>query len=82
MIHWMLWQSLLDFAWLLFLLFMLKYFWQDRQLLAQTRDWLITKGRITVFEWAREGHLLWPKIEYDYQIFDQEFQGEYLFLDT
>lgn len=75
-------QSLLDLAWLLFLLFMLRHFWRDRSALAQARSWLITKGRITSFEWTREGPRLWPRIEYSYQVFDKDFQGEYLFLDT
>lgn len=76
------WQGLLDLVWLIFLLSMLRHFWRDRQLLAQTKFWLITKGHITVFEWTREGHRLWPRVEYTYQVFDQDFQGEYLFLDT
>ncbi|WP_078767506.1 DUF3592 domain-containing protein [Legionella maceachernii] len=61
---------------------MLRYFWRDRRALAQTRSWLITKGRITSFEWTREGPRLWPRIKYHYQVFDQDFEGEYLFLDT
>lgn len=76
------WQSLLDLVWLLFLIFLLRYFWRDRKALVQTRSWLITKGRITSFEWTREGPRLWPRIKYSYQVFDQDFVGEYLFLDT
>lgn len=75
-------RGLLDLAWLLFLLLMLRHFWRDRQLLRQARFWLITKGRISQFRWVRDGHRLWPKIEYVYRVFDHEFQGEYLFLDT
>lgn len=76
------WRGLLDLAWLFFLLFMLRYFWRNRQFLAQSKDWLITKGRITLFEWTQEGPRLWPKIQYTYQVFDKDFYGEYLFLDT
>lgn len=61
---------------------MLWYFWRDRQFLAQAKYWLITKGRITLFEWTQEGPRLWPKIQYTYQVFDKDFYGEYLFLDT
>ncbi|PJE18364.1 DUF3592 domain-containing protein [Legionella drozanskii] len=61
---------------------MLRHFWRDRTALAQARSWLITKGRITTFEWTRAGPRLWPRIQYTYQVFDQDFQGEYLFLDT
>lgn len=50
--------------------------------MAQTKFWLITKGRITSFEWTKAGPRLWPRIEYRYQVFDNDFQGEYLFLDT
>ena len=28
------------------------------------------------------GHSIWPKIEYTYQVHDQDLIGEYLFLDT
>jgi len=76
------WQGFMDIAWLLFLLFLLRHFWQDRQALAKARHWLITKGRITQFLWTRERHQLWPKIEYTYQLYDKDFVGEYFFLDT
>ena len=76
------WRAGLDLIWLIFLLYLLWHFWRDRQFLAQTQDWLITKGRITLFEWTREGPRLWPKIQYKYQVLDQDFYGEYLFLDT
>jgi hypothetical protein len=76
------WQGMVDQMWLIFLLFMLWYFWRERKKLAQTKDWLITKGRITVFEWTRENEQLWPKIEYSYQVFDKNFYGNYFFLDT
>ena len=76
------WRGLLDILWLLFLLSMVWHFWRERQLLTQTKFWLITKGRITSFEWTKVGPRLWPRIEYRYQVFDKDFQGEYLFLDT
>lgn len=83
MTNWLLsWHWLLDLLWLIFLLVLLRHFWRDRQSLQQTKFWLITKGRITRFVWTREGHQLWPKIEYTYQVFDRDFIGEYLFLDT
>lgn len=75
-------RGMVDVIWLVFLFYLLWHFWRDRQLLARTRHWLITKGRITQFEWARVGRQLWPKIQYTYQVFDQEYASEYLFLDT
>lgn len=75
-------RGMLDLAWLFFLLFMLWHFWRARQFLAQTKYWLITKGRITVFKWTHEGPRWWPQIQYSYQVFDQDFCGQYLFLDT
>lgn len=75
-------QGFMDILWLSFLLFLLWHFWQERQALKIASHWLITKGRITQFVWAQEEHRLWPKIEYSYQLFDQDFKGEYLFLDT
>lgn len=81
--HWLISpRGMLDLAWLFFLLFMLWHFWRARQFLAQAKDWLITKGRITVFKWTREGPRVWPKIQYAYQVLDHDFLGEYLFLDT
>ncbi|MBA2651529.1 MAG: DUF3592 domain-containing protein [Tatlockia sp.] len=73
---------MLDLIWLFFLSYLLWHFWRDRQLLARARHWLITKGRITHFEWARVGRLLWPKIQYTYQVFEKNYSSEYLFLDT
>nr|WP_028388829.1 DUF3592 domain-containing protein [Legionella fairfieldensis] len=75
-------RGLLDIIWLLFLLSMLRHFWYERQNLTKTNGWLITKGRIVRFEWTHENHRIWPRISYTYQVFDQDFQSEYLFLDT
>lgn len=76
------WQGFMDIIWLFFLLFLLRHFWQERQALMTASHWLITRGRITQFVWTQDEHHLWPKIEYCYQQFDQEFKGEYFFLDT
>lgn len=76
------WRWILDLGWLVFLLFMLRHFWQDRQVLAQANSWLKTKGRITFCEWSEVGHSIWPKIEYTYEVSEKELVGEYLFLDT
>lgn len=81
--HWLLaWPRILDLAWLLFLLILLRHFWRKRQFLRQAQDWLITRGRMTQFVWTRDRHQLWAKIEYRYQLYDQDFTGEYFFLDT
>ena len=75
--HWM-----LDAGWLLFLLILLNHFWRDRKILIRAQSWLQVKGKITAFEWTKVGHSVWPKIEYSYQVNDQEMKGERLFLDT
>jgi len=76
------WQSLLDMGWLFFLLFIFAYFWLDRRVMLETRLWMKTKGRVTECEWTTHGHSIWPKVEYVYQVNDEEFTGEYLFPDT
>lgn len=76
------WRWVLDLGWLLFLCILLKHFWQDRQELLKAKSWLKTKGRITLCEWTKIGHSVWPKIEYSYQVHDKDLIGEYLFLDT
>lgn len=76
------WQGLLDSIWLIFLVLMLYHFWRVRLHLSQTKNWLITKGRITYFEWTAEENRLWPKIEYIYQVCNQDVHGHYFFLDT
>lgn len=76
------WQNVLDLLWLFFLLFLLWHFWRSRLFLAQAKGWLTTKGRITVFEWAGEGSEIGPRIQYTYQVFDQDYYSEQLFLDT
>jgi hypothetical protein len=82
----MTWQVMgrwmLDLGWLLFLLFLLRHFWQKRKILLQATGWLKAKGRITIFEWTEVGHTVWPKIEYSYQVHEHDLVGEYLFLDT
>lgn len=83
MFSWLLsWKGIIDLAWLVFLLILLRHFWQDWRLLQSARYWLITKGRISQLVWTKDGEHIWPKIEYIYQIYDQDFYGEYLFLDT
>lgn len=76
------WQGVVDLIWLVFLLAVFIHFWKRRQFLSQASDWLITSARMTQFQWTREGHQLWAKIEYTYQLYDREFVGEYFFLDT
>lgn len=83
MLHWnRSWGWLLDFGWLVFLLIVLKHFWQNRRDLVKAQSWLKTKGHIRHCEWTKVGHSAWPKIEYDYQVHDTTLTGEYLFLDT
>ncbi len=76
------WRLLLDFGWLIFLLILFTHFWRDRSVLSQAKSWLKVKGHITVCEWTKVGHSVWPKIEYSYQVHDKDLTGEYLFLDT
>ncbi|WP_133128564.1 DUF3592 domain-containing protein [Legionella nagasakiensis] len=76
------WQNALDLGWLLFLLLILGYFWSMRREIRQAQDWPKTKGRITYCKWTIEGHRLWPKIEYIYQVGERDFIGEHVFLDT
>ena len=75
-------QIILDFGWLIFLIFMFRHFWLDRRNLVQAQSWLKAKGHITSCEWTEVGHSVWPKIEYTYQVMDKDLIGEYLFLDT
>ncbi|HRD69336.1 MAG TPA: DUF3592 domain-containing protein [Legionella sp.] len=75
-------RVLLDTGWLFFLIFLFYHFWQDRQTLSKAQSWLKTKGRITQCEWMKQGHNLWPKIEYTYQVYERDLIGHYLFLDT
>ncbi len=73
---------ILDIGWLIVLFLLLNHFWQDRKSLVRAQSWLKVKGHITRCEWVRVGHSVWPKIEYAYQVADQDLVGEYLFLDT
>jgi len=76
------WQSLLDICWLLVLCLLLRNFYKDFQLLKLTKSWLMTKGKVDTFDLIQQGSTYWPKISYSYQVNDQEFKGNYLFLDT
>lgn len=73
---------LLDLGWLLFLLMLFWHFWRDRRTLVHAQSWLKVKGHITSCELTKVGHSVWPKIEYTYQVNEEEMTGEYLFLDT
>lgn len=75
-------KTLVDLGWLVFLLLVFRYFWRARRVTGQTKHWVKTRGRVTQCEWAVQGHSIWPKIEYIYQIDDNDVTGEYLFLDT
>lgn len=76
------WQTLADITWFILLILLFRHFWIDRKSLMKTHNWFLTKGRIIHFLWTKEGAHVWPKIEYTYQVFNQEFKGEYFFLDT
>lgn len=75
------WDGLLDLGWLLFLSLLLAYFWLQRHTMLKAQHWQKTRGHISRFEWITHGHRVWPKIEYIYQVHDQEFIGEHLFVD-
>lgn len=75
-------RAFLDFSWLAILLMMFRHFWKNRQVLLDAQDWLKAKGHITQYKLVREGHSLWPKLEYEYLVYDQNLIGHYLFLDT
>ena len=75
------WQSLIDLFWLLFLLVVLLHFWKKRQLLVAARSWQNTRGRIHQLEWTEENGSLWLEVTYTYQLFDQEYLGDCIFLD-
>lgn len=73
---------ILDLAWLLFLLMVFRHFWQERRTLLQAQTWLKAKGRITDCQWTQVGSNFWPKINYSYQVYDQDLLGDHLLLDT
>ncbi len=74
-------QTMLDLGWLLFLIVLFAYFWRARKSTVQTKLWFKTQGRITYCELVPYEESVWPKIEYVYQVGDQEFTGEIFFLD-
>ena len=76
------WQSLIDLAWLLFLLIVFRFFWRERLAALQLRFWVKTQARIIECELITRNHNLWPKIEYMYHVGEYEYIGEDLFLDT
>ncbi len=72
----------IELGWCIFLLFLLRHFWQSRQVLINARGWLKATGYITQCELVHAGHNVWPKIEYEYLVYEQTLIGHYLFLDT
>lgn len=77
-----LWELTINLIWLLVLVAAFIYFLREYKLLAQPRSWLITKGRVISCEWSHAGPRLWPSIRYRFSVFEREYEGDYLFLDT
>ncbi len=75
-------RGLVDSAWLVFLLLSLRYFWIKYQLLHAAEQWLKVRGKITSLQWGQEGGNLWPTLRYSYEVYERNFEGEYLFLET
>lgn len=76
------WMLYMDLGWMLLLLGILLYFLHKRRQVNKARHWVKTKARIETCEWLHQGALLWPKIEYVYEIDDKRYTGEHLFFDT
>lgn len=72
----------MDLIWLAFLILLLAYFWKDRLALLKCRRWKMTQGLITRCEWTQDAHRIWPRIEYDFEVDGQTYQGEHLLADT
>ncbi len=70
-----------DLIWLVFLLLMLKHFWQKKRYLKQTEQWFETQGEITKFSWKQQRYRRWPKITYCYRVFEQDYRSEQFLLD-
>jgi hypothetical protein len=71
-----------DLIWLLFLLMLLGYFLYVRKRINRTKNWIKTSGHITACEWSTQGHQVWPKIQYTFEVDGNEMIGEHLFIDT
>ncbi len=75
-------RTVLDLAWLSVLVLMFQHFWKSRKILLDAQEWLKAKGHVTRYNLVQVGHNLWPKIEYEYCVYEQNLKGHYLFLDT
>lgn len=82
MMHYNYWQATLDIAWLAILVVLFYHFWNNRQFLIDAQGWLKAKGHITRYQLVKVGHRIWPKVEYEYCVYEQNLIGHYLFLDT
>lgn len=74
-------KTVLDIGWLIFLIGLFAYFWNVRKRTTQTQLWFKTPGRIIYCELATFEASVWPKIEYEYQVNEQEFTNQTIFLD-
>ncbi|MBX9703839.1 MAG: DUF3592 domain-containing protein [Silvanigrellaceae bacterium] len=82
-IDWLIsWHSFIDFAWLAGLIILLVYFYKDWKVFKNLHQWQTTEGTISQFSWTEQSPLPWPKIEYTYQVYEQEFLGSRLVLDN
>ncbi|MCC5791400.1 MAG: DUF3592 domain-containing protein [Legionellaceae bacterium] len=77
------WKTLLpSLVWILFLLGLFGFFYQQWLRLHRMRKWHTVKGKITYFHLQQEGLRLWPEIEYHYRIGQEDYYNHYLFADT
>ena len=77
----MCWHGGIDLA-LLFALFVINlYFIKKRYAIRRATWWQTTDAKIQACKWVTCGHRLWPKLTYHYQVGEQAYTGEVLFLD-
>lgn len=75
------WQSIWDTAWLIFLITMFSYYWFHRRNTLKTKHWQIALGRITQWKWTLNGHAIWLKIEYVYEVEEHTYFNTALFFE-
>lgn len=73
------WQTVLDIAWLIFLLLVLRYFGHQRRIHFSTKTWQQTKGRIIQCEWEIQGATKEPRIAFLFRVNAKDLFGDQLF---
>jgi len=71
-----------NIIWLCFLGLTLGFFYLKLYLLKQRQHWPSIQGQIIQLHWETKGQQIWPQLVYIYEVNNQNYSGDALFLNA